>query len=196
MISFGLGRPDTALSQIGNVLDGASRHPEGTGVEAWTAVRVLQGELIKGIKRSAVDYLQFTILTSFRFISGESRPFQRSCQHLSISVSLCFAHCRSANINRWTLQMDGRVSLSCVYILLQDGSRSWAVVKRIHVRLPNAPSSQSWRSIKARVTVSSLHQDFSHSSVAGVLRDVVESHAGAATRQDGRGFASDVPVTT
>lgn len=66
MISFGLERPETALSQIGNVLDGASRHPEGTGVEAWTAVRVVQGELIKGIEHLSGGRNKGTALTSLQ----------------------------------------------------------------------------------------------------------------------------------
>ena len=48
IISFGLRRPEAVVAQLGSVLDGASRHPQGTGMEAWTAVRVLQGELVKG----------------------------------------------------------------------------------------------------------------------------------------------------
>jgi len=48
IILFGLQRAEAVVAQLGSVLDGATRHPEGTGVEAWTAVRVLQGELVKG----------------------------------------------------------------------------------------------------------------------------------------------------
>lgn len=55
IISFGLQRPEAVIAQLGGVLDGASRHPEGTGVEAWTAVRVLQGELVKGKFPTAIE---------------------------------------------------------------------------------------------------------------------------------------------